>query len=73
MTIINEVATPLFKKKTSRIEGSFNVKYPSRTNWFDDECREKKQHNTEALKQFNMYKTLETRQVLCDNKKKYNI
>ena len=71
MNIINEVATPLFKKKTNRIEGSINVKYSPRAKWLDDECHEKKQHYTEALKQLNMYKTLETRQVLCDKKTEY--
>ena len=49
VTVINEVATPLFKKKTNRIEGSFMAKYSLRANWFDDECREKKQNYTEAL------------------------
>ena len=53
-TIINEVATPLFKKKTNRIEGSFNMKYSSRAKWFDDECREKKQHYSGALKQLHV-------------------
>ena len=47
------------------------MKYSSRAKWFDDECREKKQHYTEALKQLKMYKTLETRQVLCDKKTEY--
>ena len=70
VTIINDVAMP-FKKKANRIERSFNAKYSLHANWFDDECRKKKQNYTEALRQFNMYKTLETRRVLYDKKTEY--
>ena len=71
VTILNDVATPLFKKKTYKNEGSFNVRHSSRAKWFDDECHEKKQLYNEALRQFNIYKTLDTRHVLCDRKKEY--
>ena len=61
----------MFKKKTYKNEGSFNVRHSSRAKWFDDECHEKKQLYNEALRQFNIYKTVDTRHVLCDRKKEY--
>ena len=70
LTILNDVATPLFKTTTYKKDGCFNVKYSTRAKWFDDECREKKELYNVALRQFNTYKTVDTRYVLCDDRKK---
>ena len=72
VNVINDAASPLFRKCANIQQNVHNrVNRATRAKWFDNECREKKSVYVDALKTFNLDKSAENRQNLCDKKSAY--
>ncbi|MEW8547527.1 MAG: reverse transcriptase family protein, partial [Candidatus Thiodiazotropha sp.] len=70
--IINDAAEPLFKRKVTETRSKiFKKTVFAKSNWFDNECMERKNEYKEALLTFNISKSAENRKILCDKKKLY--
>jgi hypothetical protein len=64
--LIQSTADPYFKQHSKR-----NVASNCNREWFDQECRVTWQDYQQALRLFNINKTVENREVLCDSKLRY--
>ncbi|XP_060585357.1 uncharacterized protein LOC132741248 [Ruditapes philippinarum] len=74
VSLINNVASPLFKTtvKKRKQTGFVHKKYPvKRSQWFDNECHNKKLEYLEALQLFNCTKTDENRNYFNLKKREY--